>query len=64
MYKAMVKAKEKDITSNVLIVRIIIISYRYEISRKYMTWRNIYLAKYTGCKLHIAHVSTRESMNI
>lgn len=27
-----------------------------------MTWRDIELAKYTGARLHMAHVSTRESM--
>jgi dihydroorotase len=27
-----------------------------------MTWRNIEFSDYTGCPVHIAHVSTRESM--
>ncbi|WP_163194199.1 dihydroorotase [Clostridium thermarum] len=27
-----------------------------------MTWRDITLAKYTKCKLHLAHVSTKEAM--
>jgi dihydroorotase len=27
-----------------------------------MTWRDISLAKYTGAKLHMAHVSTKEAM--
>lgn len=27
-----------------------------------MTWRDIAFAKFTGCKLHMAHVSTKEAM--
>lgn len=27
-----------------------------------MTWRDLTLAKFTGCKLHMAHVSTKEAM--
>lgn len=28
-----------------------------------MTWRDITLSEYTGCKLHLAHVSTKEAMS-
>lgn len=62
MMKAMYKAKEKDLT---------IISHAecedlskedMRLAENFMTWRDIELAKYTGCKLHMAHVSTKEAM--
>ncbi|WP_461204736.1 dihydroorotase [Clostridium sp. DL1XJH146] len=62
MYKAMELAKEKDLT---------IISHAEfhdfvpidtKISEDLMTIRDVYLAKKIGCKLHMAHVSTKDSM--
>ncbi|MCY6957061.1 dihydroorotase [Clostridium brassicae] len=62
MLDAMVKAKEKDI-------RIISHAESPEMSNvdmrmaeNMMTWRDISLAKFTGCSLHMAHVSTKEAM--
>jgi dihydroorotase len=32
------------------------------LSENTMTWRDISLAKFTGCPLHVAHISTKEAM--
>jgi dihydroorotase len=62
MLKAMNKAKEKDL---------ILISHAeagglskvdMRLAENFMTWRDVELAKYTGCHLHMAHVSTKEAM--
>lgn len=62
MMEAMVKARDKGI-------RIISHAENPEMSEidmrmaeNMMTWRDIALAKFTGCKLHMAHVSTKEAM--
>lgn len=62
MLDAMVKAKEKNLT---------IISHAespemsgidMRMAENMMTWRDVCLAKFTKCKLHMAHVSTKEAM--
>jgi dihydroorotase len=62
MLQAMVKAKAKDI---------IVISHAespelseidMRLAENTMTWRDISLAAFTGCRLHMAHVSTKEAM--
>lgn len=62
MLEAMIKAKEKNL---------IIISHaeNEELSKvdtrlaeNTMTWRDIALARFTLCHLHVAHVSTKEAM--
>lgn len=63
MLEAMVKAKEKNI---------IVMSHaesaelspvdNMRLAENTMTWRDITLAKFTGAKLHMAHVSTKEAI--
>lgn len=62
MMKAMLKAKELGLT---------VISHAespefsdtdMRLAENMMTWRDVELSKYTGCRLHMAHVSTKESM--
>lgn len=62
MMEAMLKAKSKGIT---------IISHAenpemsdidMRVAENMMTWRDIHLSKFIGCKLHMAHVSTKEAM--
>lgn len=62
MLKAMEKAKSKGITiiSHAENKEINAIDSR--LSENIMTVRDIALAKYTGCHLHMAHVSTKEAM--
>ncbi|MCY6355404.1 dihydroorotase [Clostridium sp. ZS2-4] len=62
MMEAMVKARDKGI-------RIISHAETPEMSQidmrmaeNMMTWRDIALSKFTGCHLHMAHVSTKEAM--
>lgn len=62
MYKAMIKAEELDLTiiSHTEDDEIVQIDTR--LSENIMTLRDIYLSKLTNCKLHLAHVSTKESI--
>lgn len=62
MFEAMLKAKSQGIT---------VISHAenpemrgidMRAAENMMTWRDVYLAKHTGCRLHMAHVSTKEAM--
>jgi dihydroorotase len=62
MLNAMDKAREKGIT-------VMCHSENHELSKvdmrlaeDTMTWRNIALGEYSGCQVHIAHVSTVDSM--
>lgn len=62
MFEAMVKAKESG-------RRVMCHSEDHSLSNvdmrlaeNIMTWRNITLSESTGCAVHIAHVSTKESM--
>lgn len=63
MLEAMIKAKEKGITviSHAESPEMSNIDMR--IAENLMTWRDIALCKFIGCKLHMAHVSTKESIN-
>lgn len=63
MYDAMAKAKEKGLTIMVHCEEKNIVKVDSRLSENIMTWRNIELAKATRCKVHIAHVSTKESMS-
>jgi dihydroorotase len=62
MYKAMIKAKEKNLTiiSHTEDDEIVLLDPR--LSENIMTLRDIYLAKLTWARLHLAHVSTKESI--
>lgn len=59
---AMVKAKEKNlrIISHAESPELTNVDMR--MAENMMTWRDIAFAKFTGCKLHMAHVSTKEAM--
>lgn len=62
MMKAMNKAKENNwvVISHAESKEFSDIDMR--LAENMMTWRDITLAKVTGCKLHMAHVSTKEAM--
>ncbi|MBC8063154.1 MAG: dihydroorotase [Clostridiaceae bacterium] len=62
MYDAMMKTKEKGLTIMVHCEDNKIVNVDSRLSENLMTWRNIQLAKATKCPIHIAHVSTKESM--
>ncbi|WP_125152855.1 dihydroorotase [Clostridium rectalis] len=62
MLDAMVKAKEKNIIVMCHCENDELTSSDTRLAENTMTWRNITLAKYTGCSIHLAHVSTKESM--
>lgn len=62
MFEAMKKAKEKN-----MIVMCHCEEHNFSkedmrLAENLMTLRNLQLAKFTGCKIHIAHVSTKEAM--
>lgn len=63
MYHAMIKAKEKGLTIMVHCEDNNIVKVDSRLSENIMTWRNIELARATDCPIHIAHVSTKESMS-
>lgn len=62
MLEAMVKAKKKGlmIISHAESEELTAVDTR--LAENTMTWRDIALAKFTGCHLHVAHVSTMEAM--
>lgn len=62
MLNAMLKAKEKGITVMCHCEEHSLSKIDTRLSENTMTWRNIALAQFTGCPAHIAHVSTKESM--
>lgn len=62
MLNAMIKAKEKDITVMCHCENHNLSNVDMRLAENTMTWRNITLAKYAGCKVHFSHVSTKESM--
>lgn len=63
MIKAMEKAKEKNILVMCHCENHDISAMDMRLAEDTMTWRNITLAQYTGCPVHISHVSTKKSMN-
>ncbi len=62
MYKAMIKAKNMDLTIISHAEDEEIVSVDTRLSENIMTLRDIYLSKITGGRLHLAHVSTKESI--
>ena len=62
MYEAMLKAKEKDLIIIAHEEDVEIVKIDTRLSENIMTFRDIYLSNITGAKLHLAHVSTKESI--
>lgn len=62
MLDAMVVAKEKDLTIISHAENEELVDLDTRLAENMMTWRDIALSKFTGCKLHLAHVSTKEAM--
>ncbi len=62
MLEAMSKAKEKDIIVISHAESEELSSVDTRLAENTMTWRDLALAKFTGCHLHIAHVSTSEAI--
>ncbi|MBU3172885.1 dihydroorotase [Clostridium estertheticum] len=62
MLEAMVFAKEKDLTIISHAENEELVDIDTRLAENMMTWRDIALSKFTGCKLHLAHVSTKEAM--
>lgn len=63
MLAAMVAAKEKNLTIISHAENEELVDIDTRLAENLMTVRDITLAKFTGCKLHLAHVSTKEAMN-
>ena len=63
MYRAMLKAKEKNMTIMCHAESPELSTIDMRLAENMMTWRDIELAKYTGAPLHLAHVSTIEAMS-
>lgn len=62
MLEAMYKAKEKQLMVISHAESEELSSVDTRLAENTMTWRDIALAKFTGCHLHVAHVSTNEAM--
>lgn len=62
MYRAMVKAKEKNLTIIAHEEDEEIAKIDTRLSENIMTFRDLYLAELTEAKLHLAHVSTKEAI--
>lgn len=62
MLQAMIKAKEKDLIVITHAESEELTKIDTRLAENTMTWRDITLAKYTRCRLHVAHVSTKEAM--
>jgi dihydroorotase len=62
MLEAMLKAKEKSITVISHAENEELVDIDTRLAENMMTWRDIALSKFTGCRLHLAHVSTKEAM--
>lgn len=62
MLDAMLKAKEKDLIVMCHVEHEELVKIDTRLSENIMTSRNIELAKYAGCKFHLAHVSTKEAI--
>ena len=63
MLNAMVIAKEKNLTIISHAENEELVDIDTRLAENIMTARDIILSKFTGCKLHLAHVSTKEAMN-
>lgn len=62
MLNAMVKAKEKGIIVMSHAENEELTEIDTRLAENTMTWRDVALSKFTGCHLHVSHVSTKESM--
>lgn len=62
MYKAMIKAKEKDLLILTHAEDEDLTPIDYRISENIISFRDLYLASVTKCKLHLTHVSTKEAI--
>lgn len=62
MMKAMEKAREKNLLVMCHCEDMNMNSDDSRLAENTMTWRNVTLGGFTGCKTHIAHVSTKEAM--
>jgi dihydroorotase len=62
MLDAMAKAKEKSLMIITHAESEELTTVDTRLAENTMTWRDITLAKFTGCHLHVAHVSTVEAM--
>jgi dihydroorotase len=62
MLEAMAKAKEKGLMIITHAESEELTAVDTRLAENTMTWRDITLAKFTGCHLHVAHVSTVEAM--
>jgi dihydroorotase len=62
MLMAMLKAKENNLTIISHAENEELVDIDTRLAENIMTWRDIALSKFTGCKLHLAHVSTKEAM--
>ncbi len=62
MLEAMIAAKEKNLTIISHAENEELVEVDTRLAENMMTWRDIALSKFTGCKLHLAHVSTKEAM--
>ncbi|MBZ9625270.1 dihydroorotase [Clostridium sp. FP2] len=63
MLNAMVMANEKNLTIISHAENEELVDIDTRLAENLMTIRDITLSKFTGCKLHLAHVSTKEAMN-
>lgn len=63
MLAAMVAASEKNLTIISHAENEELVDIDTRLAENMMTSRDIILSKFTGCKLHLAHVSTKEAMN-
>ncbi|WP_123054428.1 dihydroorotase [Clostridium sp. JN-1] len=63
MMDAMLKAKEKNQIVMCHCEESSVSNVDMRLSENMMTWRNLALSKFTGCHVHISHVSTKESMS-
>ncbi len=62
MLEAMIAAKEKNLTIISHAENEELVEIDTRLAENMMTWRDIALSKFTGCRLHLAHVSTKEAM--
>ena len=63
MLQAMVVASEKNLTVISHAENEELVDIDTRLAENIMTSRDIILSKFTGCKLHLAHVSTKEAMS-
>ncbi|MFT5871786.1 MAG: dihydroorotase [Clostridium sp.] len=62
MLEAMKASKEKNLTIISHAENEEMVDIDTRLAENMMTWRDITLSEFTGCRLHLAHVSTKEAM--